>query len=422
MTTETTQELTVLLDLTQTEKDLQLAEQKHMNVVYDVKVPKEMQAAKQARKELKTMRTTVEGKRLEAGRVMFSMKQKNDEKAKGLIARIAAMEDPIDASIKAEEARIEAEKQAEILANNARIEAHREAIKRMREFPMSLQGKPADVMQVKLDQFAPPGGCFVYSDFDEFADEAKDAFTAACASANELIKPAREQEERDRIAAENERKLREMEERNAQLEREAEARRETDAKRERDAIAERERQEEAARDAEQKRLEKIAHKINIAVEAGEDLDGRGVQWIESRKQRYLDFLHENQLFNFEEFSEEWMQASRLSLGLIDKALAIAQERAEQEAARQKKLDDQAAAQRAEQERLDQQRREHEAQVERDRIAKLGLMEAVRAVVNDYDNGVFGKNIPQSICDLAAVYETQSQEKRAAAKPTRAKVK
>jgi hypothetical protein len=377
MTTETTQELTVLLDLTQTEKDLQLAEQKHMNVVYDVAVPKQMQLAKQARKELKSMRTTVEGKRLEAGRVLLSMKQKNDEMAKGLIARIAAMEDPIDGAIKAEEARVEAEKQAQILANNARIEAHREAIKRMREFPMSLQGKPADVMKIKQDQWIESlAGNLddkAWDVFEEFEDEARDAYKGALYTSNELIARAVEQEKRDRIAAENERKLREMEERNAQLEREAEARREADAKRERE-------EREAA---ERKELERVAELERVQREARE---------LEAAEER----ARERAIREAEE----------------------AEQRARDEAERTR-LAEQAEAQRQEQARLDQQRREHESQVERDRIAKLGLMDAVKAVVEHFRDHT---SCPQCIFDLTLVYDALPAEKHIPAKPTRAKVK
>lgn len=410
METNDVKELAVLLDLSQTEKDLIAAEARHTDVVYDVKLPAQMKLAKAARSELKSMRTTAEGKRLEAGRVLLGMKKKNDEFAQGLIARIRAMEDPIDATIKAEESRVEAELAAKALAEQARQQAHRDAIERFRAFPMSLQGKPSAVIESRIADFAVPGGDG-WDVFEEFEAEARDAYKAALASAKELHARAVEQEEKDRLFEEQQATLREQQEKLEKLEREAKARQEEDERRERQKA---------------ERIEMAIWHISAR--------GRGLEMLSFAELQQLAAYHDSQNpggepERFGNRLQDALKAHADVCEVITEAMEKTQLREdrereeEQQRARdlvnleeqRKQQEAEAQQQREAKAELDRQQREHAEQVEAQRIANLGLMEAVKAVVDDFREDY---PIPESIQDLIKVYDALPVEKRTASKPVK----
>jgi hypothetical protein len=392
MTTESnngTQELAVLLDLSQTEKDLIAAEAKHTGVVYDVKEPKQMKSAKIARSELKSMRTTAESKRLEAGRVLLGMKKKNDEFAQGLIARIRAMEDPIDAMISAEEDRVAAEKAAKALAEQERQDNHRAAIQRFRDFPLSLQGKPAEVMQSKMDAFMP---ALDWAEYDEFADQARDAYYAALGSAREIL-----QRQRDYEAAQEQARIDRM--------RVEEQERELQALRDREAVREKER--EAGFDLAIRHIwarSEALWKLDVA-ELEQLLTYHETQNPSNERDKYGDryeeavIAHKEVCGDIESFIADRKEKARVAEEVKQNLLRAEQAMAEQR--RQQEVE--AERQRIENERLQRERAEHAKEVERRRIANLGLMEAVRAVV-DFYRGTREKSADQCVLDLISVYD------------------
>lgn len=74
--------MTAIAEYTQTAAGLAELRQKHQGVVYDVTVPKEMKAAKEARAELRTLRTDLEKKRVEIKAPALERCRLIDEEAK----------------------------------------------------------------------------------------------------------------------------------------------------------------------------------------------------------------------------------------------------------------------------------------------------------------------------------------------------
>jgi hypothetical protein len=261
-------DLVVLLDLTQTEKDLRDAEERHKGIVHDVKSPKGMKAAKADVAELRGMRTTVDKKRLEAGRVLLGMKKVNDDQAKGLMERISALEEPIKAQIEAEEARKEAERLEAIEREQARVDGHRARIAAWRNLPGDLLGRPIAGIEIALKRLLAeePSN---WDDFEEFKPEAWDAYGATVARVKDILRDAKEREAEAERVRQQEAELAAMKERMAQMEREAEERRKEDeARNEREAQAERDRVEAAER-AERERIEAIEREACAREEAAQ---------------------------------------------------------------------------------------------------------------------------------------------------------
>lgn len=316
-------------------------------------------AARKDIAEVRDYRTGLEAERKRIKAPALERCRLIDAEAARLTAELRALEDPMKAQLDAKEAEIEAEKIRKANAEAERVKGHMDAIQKMRDFPLLLQGKPAEVMKARIEDFV-CNEIIAWDAYDEFADQAKDAYTAALASSRELLQRQRDHEaEQEQIKRDREELAKQRAE-NERLQREVEERREADARREREAQEERDRAEREAREQ--------------------------VEAEERAKQ---------------------------------KVIRDAEEAAQREAAvaRQRELDEAAEHQRQEQARLDRERAEHAAQVERDRIAKLGLMEAVKAIVDFYENGN-GSPVPKCIADLVSVYYALPQEKRAAAKPVR----
>lgn len=102
---------------------------KYQGAIYDVTTRDGMNAAKEARAEIRAPRYRVEQIRKDAKRPILELGKMLDAEAKRITTEIHKIEDPIDAQIKAEEQRIKNEKQAKIAAEVARVEAIKERIK-----------------------------------------------------------------------------------------------------------------------------------------------------------------------------------------------------------------------------------------------------------------------------------------------------
>jgi hypothetical protein len=364
--------MTSIAEYTPTAAGLAELRQKHQGVVYDVTVPKEMKAAKEARAELRTLRTDLEKKRVEIKAPALERCRLIDEEAKRLTAEIRALEEPIDVQIKAEEARAEAEKLAKLEAERLRVEGIAKAIEDIRNVPAGLIGKPAVIIEGQLaklrDQVLDP---------DFFAErfrEAEDALAATISRVEQQLRDQREHEaeqkriaadraELERIRAENERLQREADER-AAAER-AEADRKAQEQRDREAAEQREREE--AERAERQRQEDEARAAREAQERAE-----------------------------REAREAELAAER-----------------ERQAAEQKHLDDERAE-------LERQRKAAEAKAERERLAGLTLRTAAQAVVDHFAAEIANGHAPKVVADLAAALDneakasTVSRSKKAAA--------
>lgn len=114
---------TAIVEYTETEKGLAELRQKYAAVVFDVTSGKGMTEAKAARAELRTLRTDLEKKRVEIKAPALKRCREIDSEAQRITAELAALEDPIDASIKAEEGRKAAEKAERDRLERERVEA-----------------------------------------------------------------------------------------------------------------------------------------------------------------------------------------------------------------------------------------------------------------------------------------------------------
>lgn len=302
-------------------------------------------AARKDIAEVRDYRTGLEAERKRIKAPALERCRLIDAEAARLTTELRALEDPMKAQLDAKEAEIEAEKIRKANAEVERVKGHMDAIQRMRDFPLSLQGKPASVIESRIEDFT---SIFVFSGceekFEEFQAQASDAYNAAYASAKELLQRQRDHEfEQDQIKHDREELAKQRAE-NERLQREVEERREADARREREEIEARAHAEQAERD-------------RIAAQERAD--------------------------------RERVEAEQRAAHEVE------------EAAERQRLEEEAERQRQEQARLDRERAEHEAKMERDRIAKLGLMEAVKAVVEYVEKG--NSDAPRCILDLVEVW-------------------
>lgn len=111
--TEYTPIAAVLADLTK----------RHKGVVFDCTQPSGLKEAKAAAKDIAQYRIALEKKRTELKADVLERGRLIDGEAKRISSQLAAIEDPIVDQIKAEERRIEAERQAAIVAEQERLAA-----------------------------------------------------------------------------------------------------------------------------------------------------------------------------------------------------------------------------------------------------------------------------------------------------------
>lgn len=352
--------MTAIAEYSETAAGLAELRKRHQGIVYDVSVPAQMKAAKEARAELRTLRTSLEKKRVEIKAPALERCRLIDEEAKRLTAEIRALEEPIDTQIKAEEARKQAEELARLEAERQRVEGIARAIEKIRNVPAGLVGKPAVIIEGQLAKLRAQ-----VLDTEFFAEryrEAEDALAATIARVEQQLQAQREHEaEQRRIAAERA-ELERMRAENERLRREAEER--AEAERER-LMAEQRAREEAER-AERQREEDEARAAREAQERAEH-----------------------------EAREAELAAER-----------------ERQAAEQKRLE----AERAE---LERQRQEAAAKAERDRLANLTLRTAAQAVIrwatdNGHDTVQVMRDLKAALDNEAAKVESARLRRSAAA--------
>lgn len=209
-------------------------------VVYDVKVPKEMEAAKAARAAVREPRYEVERLRKAAKAPILKLGKDLDGRAEKITEELLAIEEPIDQQIKLEEQRKDREKQAKIEAEQKRVAAIQERIAEIRGVievctryncaATLIAEHASDIERIVIDE-----------SFEEFRQQAEDAKTSTLAKLREAHAAALSREEEARKAAEAQAEL-------AKLRAEVAAR---EAK-ERAEREERDRQERLKREAEEK--------------------------------------------------------------------------------------------------------------------------------------------------------------------------
>jgi hypothetical protein len=134
---------TEIAEYTATEAGLATLRQQFAGRVFDVATTKGMDEAKAARRELVSLRTTLESKRQELKAPILERGRTLDAEAKRITAAIAEMEEPIDQQIKRRELELEAARKAKQEAEEARIRAEQEQLDLIVRAPLLLIGKPA---------------------------------------------------------------------------------------------------------------------------------------------------------------------------------------------------------------------------------------------------------------------------------------
>lgn len=144
----------------------------YKDVVFNVQTGKGMDEAKAARLAIREPRYAV-GRALTAAKKELSSIKKNvEERAEQITTALLAIEEPIDAQIKAEEVRKDEEKKAKEAAEQLRVAALRERIAAIVSTPTSVAGGSADAILQALNALAAIG---IDASFDEFIAHAADA-------------------------------------------------------------------------------------------------------------------------------------------------------------------------------------------------------------------------------------------------------
>jgi colicin import membrane protein len=112
-------------------------------IVLDVSNGKGMTQAKEARAELRGYRVALEAKRVEIKAPALERCRLIDAEAKRITAEIVALEEPIDATIKAEETRKANEKAAKEAAEAERIRVQTEWFDQVKAIPLGAMGRDA---------------------------------------------------------------------------------------------------------------------------------------------------------------------------------------------------------------------------------------------------------------------------------------
>ncbi len=207
---------TEIQEYTQTEAALADLRSRYDGVVWEVATTKGMDAAKKARAEVRGYRTSLEALRKEIKAPALERCRLIDEEAKRITAELEKIEDPIDALIKAEEKRKEAEKAEKERIERERVAAIQDRIKSISLLPARHVGQPSHVIELAmhdLDQLD-----IELDEFAEFTGQAIQAKTEAfSALENMRISMIAHEAEQERLEAER----KAMEEAKAKAEAEA---------------------------------------------------------------------------------------------------------------------------------------------------------------------------------------------------------
>jgi len=137
---EVTSDGHVIVAYSRTEAALATLSAKYAGKTYDLTTTAGDKDARAARMELVALRTGLEAKRKELKAPAMEFGKKIDAEAKRITDQIKGLEDPIDAQIKADEARREAEREAKRRAEAARVAKHEHAIGLIRGYVTSAIG------------------------------------------------------------------------------------------------------------------------------------------------------------------------------------------------------------------------------------------------------------------------------------------
>lgn len=137
-------------EYSKTEAALAALRESYKGVIYDVATAEGMTAARKGRAELRRWRVDLEEERVRIKAPALQRCRDIDSEAKRITAELSALEDPIDAQIKAEERRAEEVRTFAARAEQARLDAEAAATKRAEEERMAAERAEIARRQVEL--------------------------------------------------------------------------------------------------------------------------------------------------------------------------------------------------------------------------------------------------------------------------------
>jgi colicin import membrane protein len=172
---------------------------KYKGVVFQVTDSKGMADAKAARAELRGYRIDLEKLRKELKAPALERSRLIDDEAKRITAELVSIEDPIDAQIKAEETRKEAERKAKDESERKAVEEIQQRIAEIRNWPSRFIGRDSTAILLELDNFVIGDDI----DFGLYAAQAAQAHSECVAKLEEMLgKAIAQEQEQARLDAE----------------------------------------------------------------------------------------------------------------------------------------------------------------------------------------------------------------------------
>jgi hypothetical protein len=215
-------------------------------VTYDIATKDGMAKAKEMRALFKKIRLDAESARKERKAPILEIGKLLDTRYRALESEITPHEERFDADIKAEEERIEEEKQRKLAAERARIEAIENSIAQIRNVPLQLADSTSEKIRAEIQVWSEKE--LNPDDFEEHLEDAINAVNATLVELEKLRVRKVAQEEADAKAAAEREELARL-----RAEKEEKDRREREEAQAREAAARKDREEVAAREAEQAR-------------------------------------------------------------------------------------------------------------------------------------------------------------------------
>ena len=185
------------------EQTLAQIEVRHKGVVYDLTTTKGNDAARKARKELVSVRTTADEVYESWNQPLLAAQKQARALRDGFKERVLKLEKPLDEAIKADETRRAAEKKARDDAEAARIKTIRGRIADIYAQPAACAGLPSK--EIELSVVAVETVIADKAAFEELQGEAEAAAEVVLTKLNAMMsaaKAAEEQAERQRLEAE----------------------------------------------------------------------------------------------------------------------------------------------------------------------------------------------------------------------------
>ena len=183
----------VLVEYTRTEAALADLRTRYAGAKFEVATVAGDKAARAARLELVTLRTGLEKRRKEFKAPALEFGKKIDAEAARITAEIEALEKPIDAQIRADEERREAERQERARIESDRVLAHRNRITAIYQCATKAQGLPS--ARIANGIAAVDALITDEATYQEFAREAADAKAETLATMRALFATTKAAEE-----------------------------------------------------------------------------------------------------------------------------------------------------------------------------------------------------------------------------------